>query len=127
MSRPSYVVVFECPDAIVDTGAKRFVLRRGLYAYVGSCGASCVKRITRHLRRPLKRHWHVDFLPCAPLLAVVFRLDEKELAQRLSARLEYVPRFGSSDDPRALSHLFRVQSLRELLDVISTPSVHYSR
>ncbi|MEL9990680.1 MAG: DUF123 domain-containing protein [Thermoproteus sp.] len=118
----SYVVAFDCPDAVVRTKARRFALRAGLYAYVGSCGRSCAKRVARHLRRPAaRRHWHVDYLPCGAVAVFVTRLREAELALRLLAVADYVKGFGSSDDRRAPSHLFLVGSLAELLDAISAP------
>lgn len=115
----SYLVVFKCPNALVETKARAFRLEEGLYAYVGSCGVSCHKRILRHLRRPSRRHWHVDFLPCEALLVFVTRLGEAELAARLAARVGYIAGFGSSDDKSAPSHLFKTPSLLHLLDVIS--------
>jgi Uri superfamily endonuclease len=115
----SYVVLFRCPASVVETKARRFRLEEGLYAYVGSCGVSCHRRIARHLRRPARRHWHVDYLPCEAVASLVTRLGEPELALRLSAHAEYVKGFGSTDDRRAPSHLFRVKSLAHLLDAIS--------
>ncbi len=115
----SYVVIFRCPNALVKTRARAFRLEEGLYAYVGSCGRSCHKRISRHLMRPSRKFWHVDFLPCEALLALATRLREADLATRLAARASYIVGFGSSDDRRAPSHLFRIPSLLYLLDVIS--------
>ncbi|MDT7869190.1 MAG: DUF123 domain-containing protein [Thermoproteus sp.] len=115
----SYLVLFRCPSSVVETKARRFYLDEGLYAYVGSCGVSCHKRIARHLRRPARRHWHVDYLPCEAVAAFATRLRESDLAARLSACAEYVKGFGSTDDRRAPSHLFKVGSLAQLLDAIS--------
>ena len=121
-SEMSYAVVFRCPSAVVKTRARVFCVEEGLYVYVGSCGSSCHKRILRHLRRPVRKFWHVDYLPCAALFALVTRLKEVDLAARLAARLEYVASFGSSDDRNTPSHLFKIPSLSYLLDVISTAS-----
>lgn len=119
----SYIVAFECPDATVETKARRFSLKAGLYVYVGSCGNSCAKRVARHVKRPVgRRHWHVDYLPCRAVVALITRLAETQLASRLLlAGVGYVKGFGSSDDKRAPSHLFAVSSLLELLDAISAP------
>jgi len=103
----AYLVFFQCPSHVVHTGAAAFKIEEGVYVYVGSCGASCAKRVARHLRRPAARRWHVDYLMCEGLYAVVVPLGEGEAAQRLADRCPYVPGFGSTDDPEAPSHLFR--------------------
>ncbi len=110
----AYLVFFLCPSHVVDTGAATFKIERGGYVYVGSCGVSCVKRVTRHLRRPAVRRWHVDYLNCEGLYAVVVPAEEREAARRLAERCPYVPGFGATDDPEAPSHLFRC-SLAEAL------------
>jgi len=103
----SYLVFFQCPAQVVDTGARRFDLGEGIYVYVGSCGASCVKRVLRHLERPQTKRWHVDYLNCAPLYAVVTKRSEEEVAACLSQLCPHVPGFGSTDDPANPSHLFQ--------------------
>ncbi len=95
----------------------KFVIKSGVYAYVGSCGKSCLKRVTRHLNRPVKKRWHVDFLNCAALYAVVLPLCEREVAKALASRCDYIPGFGSTDDPDSPSHLFRCQ-LDEVLQYV---------
>ncbi|ABP51505.1 MULTISPECIES: GIY-YIG nuclease family protein [Pyrobaculum] len=99
----SYVVFFQCPRH----RAGRFEIEEGVYAYVGSCGRSCIKRVARHLTRPARKRWHVDFLQCTPLYAVVTPLPEAEFARRLSSACPYVAGFGSTDDRESPSHLFR--------------------
>jgi Uri superfamily endonuclease len=103
----AYLVFFQCPSHVVRTGAATFKIEEGVYAYVGSCGASCLKRVDRHLRRPAARRWHVDYLRCEGLYAVVTPLKEVEVAKLLAGRCRHVPGFGSTDDPEAPSHLFR--------------------
>jgi|OSPMetMinimDraft_2_1075162.scaffolds.fasta_scaffold00230_2 Uri superfamily endonuclease len=119
----SYILLIECKQyTIVRTKAKEFALEKGIYAYVGSCGISCVKRICRHLNKnKSKYHWHIDFLmkECYPLAVLVLPIREKELAKDLCKRFEYVKNFGSTDDSDSPSHLFRV---RDLFDIILTAS-----
>ncbi len=103
----AYLVFFQCPNHLVRTAAATFKIEEGIYVYVGSCGVSCVKRIGRHLRRPVARRWHVDYLNCEGLYAAVVPLVEREVAVRLAKRCRQVPGFGSTDDPEAPTHLFR--------------------
>lgn len=112
--RLSYLVFFKCPSQVVDTGAARFKLEEGVYAYVGSCGVSCLRRVVRHLSRPAARRWHVDYLQCDALYAVVTPLAEAELARRLAGGCTAVARFGSTDDPGAPGHLFRCDAAEAL-------------
>jgi Uri superfamily endonuclease len=97
----------ECPDHVAVTASTAFEIRAGIYAYVGSCGLSCLKRLARHLARPASRRWHVDYLNCKALYAIITPLAESELAGLLAGSCEYVPGFGSTDDRHAPSHLFR--------------------
>jgi Uri superfamily endonuclease len=104
----SYIVFFQCAPQVVQTSARAFQLEEGIYAYVGSCGLNCIARLRRHLERRGRKRWHVDYLACTPLYAVVTHIPEKDLAKKLAA-CRPVPGFGSSDDPAAPSHLFRCQ------------------
>lgn len=115
----AYIVVFECPGGAVRTRAREFRIGEGLYAYVGSCGSSCWGRVGRHMERRGAKFWHVDYLPCRPVAAAVEAVEERQLARLLASSLEYVPGFGSSDDPAAPSHLFKLRSLSDLVDVIA--------
>ncbi|MEM1597354.1 MAG: DUF123 domain-containing protein [Pyrobaculum sp.] len=103
----SYLVFFQCPTHVVETGGARFRIEEGTYVYVGSCGPACLRRVMRHLARPAARRWHVDYLQCAALYAAVGERPEREVALCLSERCPYVEGFGSSDDPHAPSHLFK--------------------
>ena len=103
----AYLVFFQCPSHVVHAGAAAFKIEEGVYVYVGSCGASCAKRVGRHLKRPVVKKWHVDYLMCEGLYAVVLPMEEGEAARRLADGCPYVPGFGSTDDPEAPSHLFR--------------------
>jgi Uri superfamily endonuclease len=113
----AYLVFFLCPSHVVDTGASTFKIEEGVYVYVGTCGVSCLKRVARHLRRPAARRWHVDYLNCMGLYAVVVPVEEREAARRLAERCPYVPGFGSTDDPDTPSHLFKC-NLAEALSYI---------
>ncbi|MFP3200794.1 MAG: GIY-YIG nuclease family protein [Sulfolobus sp.] len=105
-----YIVLLDCEEGIIVTKAKKFNIEKGIYAYVGSCGVNCAKRISRHLiRNKEKKHWHIDFLTelCNPIGVIVLNEGEKEIAKKLTV-FKYVKGFGNSDDKENSSHLFKV-------------------
>jgi len=116
-----YLVLFYCDQGIIKLSTGReFELNEGYYAYVGSCGVNCSKRISRHMSKEKKKlHWHVDYLTqlCEPIGAIILEKEEKEIAKKLS-KLEYVKGFGSTDDRENPSHLFRFHEIRELISII---------
>ena len=113
-----YVLVIRVKRGLTITtkGGKRFNLKPGIYAYIGSArGPGGIRaRILRHLRKDKRKHWHIDYLTTNPWVEVVaalsFTWEEKDLESILSNRLSkiYVPvkAFGSSDKRRDPSHLF---------------------
>ncbi|QGA67999.1 GIY-YIG nuclease family protein [Sulfolobus sp. E11-6] len=115
----SYVLLIECKtDVNLRTNGREFLIKKGIYAYVGSCGRSCSKRIIRHLNKNKNTyHWHIDYLTtvCEPMgVFVIKHVKEKELASLLSKSNACVEKFGSSDDKDVRSHLFIIGDLREL-------------
>jgi len=116
-----YLVLFYCNQGIIKLSTGReFELNKGYYAYVGSCGVNCSKRVSRHMSKEKKKlHWHVDYLTqlCEPIGAIILEKEEKEIARKLS-KLEYVKGFGSTDDKENPSHLFKFHEIRELISII---------
>jgi len=45
---------------IGELGTREFA--SGVYVYVGSARNSLAGRVSRHLRRTKKKHWHIDYL-----------------------------------------------------------------
>lgn len=97
----------------------RFRFPAGWYAYVGSARGpgGLAARITRHLREPKPRRWHVDYLrayarPVEIWYAVGTRKRECAWTKALSglpgASIP-VPRFGASDC-RCPAHLIHFAS-----------------
>ncbi len=113
----SYMIFFMCPDSTVRIGKKEFRLEKGIYSYLGSCGSSCSKRIGRHMNRNFsKKRWHVDYLPCKPLLSLTMITDERTMSLRL-IDVPHIPGFGNSDD-RPHPRLFLISDLEAFLESI---------
>ncbi len=113
-----YVLIISVNRELVITtrGGRRFHLKPGIYAYIGSArGLGGIKaRILRHLRRDKKKHWHIDYLTTNPWVEIVAALSftwvEKDLESILSNKLagKHTPvkGFGSTDKRSDPSHLF---------------------
>lgn len=127
-SRPGcYVVLVQVSGAVL-VGARtlRALIGEGLYVYVGSGGGpgGIRARVSRHLRRRKPVRWHIDWLTSsgrARILGVAYCesgqcgwLGESVVAECLSG-MGYKPvrGFGSTDDPRAESHLYRAPRGRD--------------
>ena len=122
----SYILFIEVKDAEVLVGRLgRVRLVKGTYMYVGSARRGLFKRLERHFSKEKRVFWHIDritilFKPC---FAFITNIEERVLAQRLKNIFKYVEGFGSSDDPKAPSHLFYspkdpLSTLRLLVDII---------
>ena len=87
----------------------------GFYVYVGSAARNLRQRISRHLRKRKKTHWHIDYLALQaakirgyPIFS--FRDLECELARDVGDIASFaIERFGSSDCD-CPSHLFYFDS-----------------
>ncbi|NON62145.1 DUF123 domain-containing protein [Acidianus sp. RZ1] len=118
MIRKGYIVFFNCKEGFIQLKKRSFYLKHGMYAYVGSCGLNCAKRISRHLSKEKGiKHWHVDFLAnlCEPTTALILNFEEKKIARIMAAMFYSIEGFGNTDDLEVPSHLFSASAS----DVIS--------
>ena len=125
MNRGTYVMFIRLRKEVLLKKPRKMRLEKGLYLYVGSAWNSLTGRLSRHLKKEKKIHWHVDQLTIAGEVVAILALPglkvEREISEFLSGRFESVRNFGSSDLP-VRSNLFRVpeESLGGLLaDLIS--------
>ena len=103
------------------SGTKYFA--KGSYVYVGSAQNNIEKRAARHSSKNKRMRWHIDYLLAHPevtLEKVLYKNTGKDqectTARLLSECGEPVKRFGSSDCG-CVSHLFRVQSLKNIREI----------
>jgi Uri superfamily endonuclease len=108
----SYVLLLELSEKqeIVIGKLGSVVFAPGFYAYVGSAMNGLEPRLSRHLRRDKRLHWHIDYLlEKASITTVILsegaKRTECALAQALAQGLDPVPGFGCSDC-RCSSHLY---------------------
>ncbi|ALU11692.1 hypothetical protein EYM_03795 [Ignicoccus islandicus DSM 13165] len=118
--RGAYMLVLE----IEREYNEKWRLQEGLYVYIGSAWGSggLYSRVKRHLLKTFKKpHWHIDYLaPISnPLLAFLFPcLTEDDLYNLAIENMEVaIPKFGSTDKPNHVTHLFKVNELGVLSKV----------
>lgn len=92
-----------------------FVLPPGKHIYIGRASRGLVARVKRHATGPTRKHWHIDYLRCAPgvMLTRISLLsddpeDECPISQRIGRRAHcLIPRFGAGDcRAGCLTHLW---------------------
>ncbi len=91
---------------------------RGYYAYLGSALGGLESRLSRHLNRDKKRHWHVDYLlQKASIIDIIIGETngrvECAIARALGSQFDVIPGFGSSDC-HCPSHLFFAPKKRQM-------------
>ena len=135
--RGAYLLLLHLPEAVDCTigSLGRFHFAPGFYLYAGSAMNSLSARVSRHLRRTKKLHWHIDYLlPYArrirafPIRTGHVRLEQQIVSRLNRCSLNPVTGFGSSDSPHP-AHLFHSSSdpmknpdvIRTLFDAYTTP------
>ena len=108
----SYILLIRLPEAQTMTigSLSEVYFPHGYYAYAGSALGGIESRLSRHLNRNKKSHWHIDYLlPKASITDIIIGESEDRvecaIARALSAQFDSIPGFGSSDC-RCSSHLF---------------------
>ena len=96
----------------------------GYYAYVGSAMNGLKSRLSRHLRKDKKLHWHIDYLlEKASIVDIsIARTEDRAectIAQALGSQFYFIPGFGSSDC-RCHSHLFFAAHEKQMQEAIIT-------
>lgn len=95
----------------------------GLYFYVGSSRRPGIvfARLTRHLSKSKRIHWHIDQLTTSPYVEIkgFYLIDssstncESLISHLLAGNLSFIKGFGSTDKPRDKSHLFTCNNTLE--------------
>lgn len=120
----SYVLILQLPkQQIINIGSLANVcFPGGYYAYVGSARGGIRPRLSHHLDRNKKLHWHIDYLLQKATITDII-VSEAEgrveciIVQALSAQFDSIPGFGCSDC-RCLSHLFFAPEKRQMKSTI---------
>ncbi|MCH7744999.1 MAG: GIY-YIG nuclease family protein [Chloroflexi bacterium] len=128
-AKGSYVLVLSLTESKRLSVGKlgTFDFPAGYYLYFGSALNGLQARISRHLRREKKLHWHIDFLTSvAPVAQVWWKADLRRLeCSWAKAAIEQegvtvpVAGFGSSDC-RCKAHLVHVESWSHVMALRAT-------
>jgi Uri superfamily endonuclease len=114
VDKGTYILTMKLENAVEIAIGKlgRFTFPAGHYLYFGSAMNGLHARITRHLRKDKKLHWHIDYLLQKATIIEIFCVESEE---RLECRLcleatklpgANIPVKGlGSSDCRCTSHL----------------------
>jgi len=133
----SYVLLIKLPEAqTINIGSMIDVhFPRAYYAYVGSALGGVKARLSHHLKRNKRPHWHIDYLLQKATIADVIIGEAKgrtecAIAQALGFHFDSIPSFGSSDC-HCHSHLFFITDRRQIEPAIEATlellSIHQDR
>jgi len=121
-TKGTYCLLFEIDTLSFKVkSGKQFSLKKGVYVYVGSAFGSggLRKRLSRHLKKEKKKHWHIDFISTDNSFKVleIWIIEDKKvecsLANLISETEKTIIGFGSTDC-NCPSHLFRVSEIEKL-------------
>ena len=108
----SYVLLIKLPEEQTITIGRRQAQHFpcGYYAYVGSAMSGFKSRISRHLKKDKKLHWHIDYLLQKAVInnIILCPTDDRAectIAQALGRQFDAISGFGASDC-KCRSHLF---------------------
>jgi len=112
----AYVLALRLDEPVgLAIGGHTAIIEPGAYVYSGSAyGPGGIRaRLSRHLRRDKKLHWHVDRLTLAASAIEALALEagsECAIVETLSRSAAFIPAlagFGSSDCRTCPTHLLR--------------------
>ncbi|RMH34227.1 MAG: GIY-YIG nuclease family protein [Nitrospirae bacterium] len=132
------VLALEKPQRLVVGSLGRHDFPPGWYVYTGSARGCLIPRLSRHLRKEKKRHWHIDALTLVAHMEEILvdlsgtstECQRHQDVMQLPGAHIIVLGFGSSDC-RCLAHLahfaqrpsFRSQPSRQTLCSLWTPDI----
>lgn len=116
----AYLLIIELDREI--TIKNRWNLKAGLYVYVGSAMSGLIQRISRHMKKDKREHWHIDhLLRHGKILSVIMFPSEKRLEEEISRYLSRVldgPRGFGSSDLKVRTNLYKIEKLGEFFELL---------
>lgn len=116
----AYLLIIELDRKI--TIKNRWNLKAGLYVYVGSAMSGLIQRISRHMKKDKREHWHIDhLLRHGKILSVIMFPSEERLEEEISRYLSRVldgPRGFGSSDLKVRTNLYKIEKLGEFFELL---------
>jgi len=122
-----YAIIIRIEKNIkIELFKKNIDVKPGFYVYIGSaCGPGGLRaRILRHLKRTKKIRWHIDKITSninAKVIIIIYsdKVQGNSFERKVSSclfrkGLDYIEKFGSTDDKENISHLFYSKYLDKL-------------
>lgn len=126
IDKGSYCLVIHVKnDCRIKIGAHGMVdFNKGYYVYVGSALNSLKSRISRHVSKKKKKHWHMDYLSLnknTEIIQVIYTHCDKKIECDISHEIKknttkYIEGFGCSDC-KCLSHLYYFDNYDEAINL----------
>lgn len=126
VDKGSYCLIIHVKkDCRIKIGAKGFIkFDTGYYVYVGSALNSLKSRISRHISKDKKKHWHMDYLSLnknVEINQVIYTHCNKKIECDISHKInentdKHIEDFGCSDC-KCMSHLYYFDSYDEAINV----------
>ena len=120
----SYILLIKLNEnKIIKVGKLgKLFFKKGFYVYIGSAMNNLEERISRHLSKDKRYHWHIDYLlEKAEILEIFIKentiKEECKLANMFKEKLESIRNFGCSDC-KCKSHMFYGKKV-DILNLIS--------
>ena len=126
------LILYIGKEVLIRLKSRGWSIEPGIYVYIGSAGGpgGLRARILRHIGRPSKRHWHIDYLTSdddVEVYAVLYttcswgpRAESLVASCLQNAGLTPIEGFGATDDKKSKSHLYKLASSEEpSLDIIA--------
>jgi Uri superfamily endonuclease len=126
VDKGSYCLIIHVKkDCRIKIGAKGMIeFDEGYHVYVGSALNGLNKRISRHISKDKKKHWHMDYLSLnknVEIIQVIYTNCDKKIECNISQNInentdKYIEDFGCSDC-KCMSHLYYFDSCSEAINV----------
>lgn len=125
IGKGSYSIILKLNhDQKLKVGSlKTILLRKGFYVYNGSAYGSggLASRIKHHVKKRKRLHWHIDYVTTSDECKILRVITCKRKNLERSVSLEMlkgkdfvgIPKFGSTDDKIAKTHLFLIKANSE--------------
>lgn len=115
-----YLLIINLPQ---DLQIKKWFLKKGTYVYIGSAMNNIEKRVTRHLSKKKKMHWHIDYLLEKASVEKVLMISSKKRCEEKISNLfsKYFtgPKGFGSSDLNVFTNLYRIDDYNKLIKVVS--------
>ncbi|MBB6063365.1 Uri superfamily endonuclease [Thermosipho japonicus] len=115
-----YLLLIELP---MDIEIKKWNLKKGTYVYVGSAMNNLEKRVSRHLSKSKKLHWHIDYLlDKSSVKSVIMVSSNTKCEEKISLYMSQFftgPKGFGSSDLKVQTNLYYIDNFDKFSKIVS--------